>query len=100
MRVDAFLVIIWLAGMLSKIGIFYFVAVLGAAQLLKLKDYKPLVLPMGVILTALSALVVGNTVEITQYIVSVFPPLAYLFEWVIPAVLLAVAVLRGFKPRF
>jgi len=100
LRVDVILIIIWLAGMLTKIAVFYYAAVLGTAQLLSLKDYKPMVVPIGVILTALSILVVENSVGIPAYVTSGFPPFAYLFEWVIPLVLLLIAMVRGFKKKY
>lgn len=100
LRVDVILIIIWLASMLTKIAAFYYVAVLGTAQLLSLKDYKPVVLPIGVILTALSLLVVENSVGIPAYVTSGFPPFAYLFEWVTPLALLLIAMARGFKKKY
>lgn len=100
LRVDVIIIINWLAGMLTKISIFYYAAVLGTAQLLNLKDYKPVVLPIGVILTALSILVVENSVEIPAYFTSGYPPFAYLFEWVIPLILLMIAMARGFKKKY
>lgn len=100
LRIDAILIIVWLAGMLTKIALFYYAAVLGAAQLLNLNDYRPLALPIGVILTALSVVSIENSVGIPAYVTSGFPPFAYLFEWVIPLLLLLAAIGRGFKRKY
>ena len=46
----------WMLGGFVKVGVFYYAAVLGSAQLFGLKDYRPLVLPAGTIVVALSIL--------------------------------------------
>ena len=97
---DVILLVLWVPVMVTKITQFYYASVLGTAQLFNLKDYKPLVLPIGVILSALSILVVENSAEIPVYITTSFPPFAYFFEWGIPLVLLLVAIARGFKPKY
>lgn len=100
LRIDALFVILWTAGLLTKLAIFYYVTVLGTAQLLKLKDYKPIVLPVGVIITALSILSFQNAVEIPIHITKHFPAFAYFYEWLIPLFLLLIAIIRGVKPKY
>lgn len=100
LRFDPFIVSVWVASVWTKIALFYYVGVLGTAQLLNLKDYKPVILPIGVILTALSSLVVQNSVELPLYFTSGFPPFASLFEWVIPFALLLIAIARGCKSKY
>lgn len=97
---DVASIVVWLMGMFTKITLFYYAAVLGTAQLLDLKDYRPVTLSIGVILTALSILAIENSVAIPSYITSGFPPFAYLFEWVIPLVLLLIAIARSFKVKY
>ncbi len=94
-RIDAVLVAIWVLGMFGKIALFYYAAVLGAAQLANLRDYRPLVLPVGVILAALSIQVGASSREIVEYIVKGWPPFSFIFEYFIPTVLLALALLKG-----
>lgn len=97
---DVVSIVVWLLGAFAKITQFYYVAVLGTAQLLSLKDYRSVTLSIGVILTALSILAIENSVAISAYITSGFPPFAYLFEWVIPLVLLLIAIARHFKVKY
>ncbi|KJS00997.1 MAG: hypothetical protein VR68_05965 [Peptococcaceae bacterium BRH_c4a] len=96
-RIESVMVAIWIIGLFGKITWFYYAVVLGSAQLLNLKDYRPLVLPLGVLLAALSIRVAGNVPEVAGYIIEGFPPFAFLFEYIIPTVLLAVAWARGLK---
>jgi len=100
LRVDVILIVLWLPAMLMKIALFYYAAVLGTAQILKLKDYKPVTLPIGIILTALSILSAENSVALSTYFIIGYPPFAYLFEWVIPLILLLITVARKFKPKY
>jgi spore germination protein KB len=95
-RLDPVVMAIWVAGVLVKMSIFYWVATLGAAQWLELKDYKPLVLPVGVILLALSIMVHESILGLFTFLGTFWGPYALtLFQVGIPLLLLIVAVLRG-----
>jgi len=72
-RIESVLVAVWVIGMFGKITLFYYVAVLGSAQLFNLSDYRPVVLPIGIILAALSIYAVSSLSEISGYIVVGFP---------------------------
>ncbi|MCL5057477.1 MAG: spore germination protein [Actinobacteria bacterium] len=96
-RIESVLVAIWVIGMFGKVALFYYATVIGIAQVAGLRDYRPLVLPVGVLLAALSLLVADNASELLAYITRGFYPYAYLFEYIIPTVLLAVAAARGIK---
>jgi spore germination protein KB len=93
-RLDAAMVAIWMLGGVVKVGVFYYAAVLGSAQWLGLKDYRPLVMPVGVILLGLAALC-PNVVDLLGFISMTWPPYALLiFEAGIPLMLLTVALVR------
>ncbi|MCL6610801.1 MAG: spore germination protein [Peptococcaceae bacterium] len=94
-RIDAVLVAIWVMGMFGKIALFYYGAVLGAAQLANLRDHRPLVLPAGVILAALSIQAGESSLEIVEYIVKGWPPFSFTMEYFFPTLLLVVAAVRG-----
>lgn len=94
-RLESLLIAINVIGMYGKVALFYYATVLGAAQLANLKDYRPLVLPVGVILAALSMGVAANSQEVVGYIVEGWPPFSFTFEYLIPSVVLAVAAVRG-----
>jgi len=93
-RVDALIMVMWVAGVTVKVAAFYYAAALGAGQLFGLKDYRPVVLPLGVILAAWSHSMFENTRELVVWLSTIWPPYAYTFELVIPSLLLLVAVLR------
>ncbi|HBV98978.1 MAG TPA: spore gernimation protein [Desulfotomaculum sp.] len=96
-RIESVLVAIWVLVIFGKVAIFYYATVIGIAQLGGLGDYRPLVLPVGVLLAALSLMVVGSATELLDYIIRGFYPFAYIFEFIIPTALLALAAARGIK---
>ncbi len=93
-RIDAVIVMIWVMGMYGKISLFYYVIVLGTAQVTGIKDYRPLVLPMGVLLLAVSYRVADSASGIIEYISGSFPYFAFVFEYLVPTLLLLIAVLK------
>jgi spore germination protein KB len=94
-RMEPFIIAIWVTGGLMKVAFFYYVIVLGSAQWLKIRDYRPLVLPLGAVLVALSIAIVENTMQLFNFIAHVWPFYALTtFEMGIPAALLAIALAK------
>lgn len=97
-RLEPALMVIWVAGGAVQLSFFYWVAVLGCAQWLGLKDYKPLVLPVGVILLALSIMAHDSILDLFTLVSLYWGPYALtLYQAGIPLLLLAVAVIRGHR---
>ncbi|MDN5347467.1 MAG: hypothetical protein PWP65_1031 [Clostridia bacterium] len=96
-RLESVIMVIFMLGGFVKLGVFYYAAVLGSAQWLGLKDYRPLVLPVGVILVALSIPLWGeNIVEVLHFIGQVYAPFALIvLEVGIPLLLLIVSLTKG-----
>lgn len=46
-HLEAFVMMIWVVGAFVKISVFFYGVVLGTAQTFKLKDYRPIVLPLA-----------------------------------------------------
>ncbi|NPV71551.1 MAG: endospore germination permease [Firmicutes bacterium] len=94
-RLESVTVAVWIFGGIAKIGVFYYAAVLGSAQWLGLKDYRPLVAPVGVVLMGLASLC-PSIVDLFDFIAGGWPPYALIvFEAGIPLALLIVAFIRG-----
>jgi len=98
-RMEALVMLVWVAGLMIKIALFYYCAVLALARWFKLQDYKPMVTPVGIILIAWSSAVYKNSRELVELISKTFPVYAFTFELLIPALLLAVAAVRKKKRR-
>lgn len=93
-RLEPIIMVIWVTGGFVKVTFFYYIIVLGSAQWLRLKSYRPLTLPLGVILVSLSILVGDNILEILHFLSGPFPFFALSFELLIPLLLLAIALVR------
>jgi spore germination protein KB len=94
-RLESIAVVFWIISLYAKIAIFYYVTVLGTAQLLNLRDYRPLVFPFGVILVALAHYLFGGNIAFVKHITTSWPPFAYIFEYLLPTLLLFFALSRG-----
>ena len=93
-RLDVLVAITLLITVFVKISVFYYVTALGLAQLLKLKSYKPLVVPIGILATAISANLYPSDMEQVYCAQDIWPFNASLFEFVLPAITLIVIGIR------
>lgn len=94
-RIEAMVIVNWVGFGFIKITICLYVFVLGLAQWLKLRDYKPLILPAGLVMLALSILVYDNYAQEIAFAAQIWPPYALSIALLIPLVMLIVANLRG-----
>lgn len=62
---DAIFMLLWIASSYLQICIFFYPGVIGLAQWLNLKDYKPLIIPMTIIAIILS-MVPANVIELLK----------------------------------
>lgn len=93
-RVESVIIINWVGLGFVKIVICFYAFVLGLAQWLNLKDYRPLVLPAGVLMVALSIFLYGNYVEEVAF-AFISPPYKLTVALVLPLTMLIVASIRG-----
>lgn len=95
-RLDAIHLGIWVLGVFVKVAIYYYLAVLGTGQLFNLKDYRPLILPLGTIIVSLSILQADSLVALREFMsYKIFTWYAIFFTTALPLLLLTVAVIRG-----
>jgi spore germination protein KB len=94
-RLESFHMAICSLGAFIKISFQYYLIVLGLSQLLELRDYKPLVLPIGTILIPLSFLIGPSLVELQTFLsYKLFMRYSYFFILLIPSLLLLTAIIR------
>jgi spore germination protein KB len=95
-RMELVLVVIWTVAGVMRVTLLHWVLVLGSAQWLGLKDYRPMILPVAVILTALFMLIHKGILEEYYFLAWVWPLYSLIiFEAGLPFLLLAVAAIRG-----
>ncbi|MHB1418176.1 MAG: GerAB/ArcD/ProY family transporter [Bacillota bacterium] len=93
-RGEALMLLAWVTGVLVKVSVFYYVSVLGLAQWSGLKDYKSVVLPVGVIMGTWAIICFQGIKELEDFILKSLPPFAFTFEIFIPVILLMIALIR------
>jgi len=93
-RLDILVAIVLLITLFLRVSIFYYTTVTGIAQLLNLRSYLPLVLPIGIISISLSILVYDSIIEQAHFNATIWPIYAVLFEVLIPSVSLLIAKIR------
>jgi spore germination protein (amino acid permease) len=94
-RVEAMLAILWLITIFFKTVICVYAVSLGTAQTLRLKDYRTLTLPFGLLLVFLSLLVYDNIISFIAFTPKVFSLYATIFMVIIPVALLSIDALRS-----
>jgi spore germination protein KB len=98
-RIELIYIGIWLLGVILKVSLYFYLAALGSAQLFNLKSYKPIVLPVGVIIVLLSVFLYRNLVQMSEFFsYKILTPYNLFFILVIPLFLLMVSFIRGINP--
>lgn len=61
-RIEALMAGLWIMTLYFKATLYFYASVLGITQILNLKDYRPLVIPLGMISVVLSVVIYPNVV--------------------------------------
>lgn len=96
-RIESLIAIIWFITVFYKTLLYFYGAVLGLAQTLELKDYRPLTLPMGMILVVLSLIVFPNTIYAAKWDSRTWVSYSLTYCLLLPLLLLLVGILRKKK---
>ncbi|WP_042166502.1 GerAB/ArcD/ProY family transporter [Paenibacillus gorillae] len=93
-RIEGVMMFIWIISIIIKVVITFDAAVIGTAQLCKLKESKPIVVPMGFSLVVIALLCYPNTIFIKDFLSRNWSPFATMFMVFVPLLLLLVLSLR------
>ncbi|MER2060188.1 MAG: endospore germination permease [Niallia sp.] len=61
-RIDVLMASLWIISLYFKMILYFYATVFGIAQVLNLKDYRPLTMPLGMIVVVLSLVIYPNVV--------------------------------------
>lgn len=61
-RIEALMATLWIISLYFKTVLYFYASVLGIAQLLKMKDYRPMTIPLGLITISLSLSMFPNVI--------------------------------------
>ncbi|MFB6800482.1 endospore germination permease [Peribacillus butanolivorans] len=93
-RIEAIMALMWIITIYFKMAFFFYATVIGLAQTLNMKDYRPLTLPLGMILVSLTLLIFPNVVQKATFDKEIWPLYASTYGLVLPILLLAVNVFQ------
>lgn len=90
-RIESIMAGLWFISIYFKITLYFYACVAGLGQILNLKDYRPLTLPMGMVLLVYSQVVYPNVAYMADWDTTVFIPYVLSFGLVLPLFLLTAA---------
>ncbi|MFC4620546.1 endospore germination permease [Camelliibacillus cellulosilyticus] len=93
-HLDAVVLAIWVGAGFIQISMWLYVIVLGTAQWLRLSDYRPLVFPIGWVLTLLGLWVAPSLQDEVRFFSTSLAPYCFLILGAYPILLLCVGLLR------
>lgn len=93
-RVEALIVFVWIVTNFISTFSFLYASIKGLSQLLKLKDYKTLVLPIILIVAVYSGFIYKNVPYEIRWDSLVWTPLGFVFGLFMPLLLLIVSLIR------
>ncbi|CAH0313586.1 Spore germination protein YndE [Peribacillus sp. Bi96] len=95
-RIEAIVAIIWFITIYIKMFIYFYGTVVGLANMLKLDDYKPIVLPLGLTLVPFSLLMYPDVPYMQKWESTSWVPYALTIGIFLPLLLLGAAVFRKY----
>jgi spore germination protein KB len=93
-RIEAIVAVMWFISIYFKLSICFYASVLAFAQIFKLKDSRPLTLPLGMIVIVYSLVVSPNIVYNITVTPKVMMPYGLIVGFFLPLLLLGVASFR------
>lgn len=93
-RLEFVIIIIWIATEFTIGTLFFYAGATGLSQLLGLKDYKRVVLPLGLIVLVLSGVVLPDAIYQESWFSLVWVPYSATYGLVLPVLLLIISLIR------
>jgi spore germination protein KB len=93
-HLESIIIALWVAGTFIKITVFFYVIVLGTAQLLKLSDFRPIILPMGFLIILIGIWSAPNLQSLGHFLGTTAPFYFLTIQVGIPFFLLLIAFMK------
>lgn len=96
-RIEIIIAILWWITIFYSTIFCFYGAALGLAQTLKLKDYRPLTLPLGMILVVLSLVIFPSVTYASTFTSTTFIPYTLTYGFFLPLLLFLIGKIRKIK---
>ncbi|MFJ8511743.1 GerAB/ArcD/ProY family transporter [Lysinibacillus xylanilyticus] len=93
-RIEVILATMWIISIFIRTFMYFYAAVIGIGQLFKIKNHRPLIFPLGMIILGLSQIVHPSITHSDIYNRDTWPIFSFVFMVFLPLVLLIVAKIR------
>lgn len=93
-RLELFIVIIWVAGVIIKLSVFFHTIAVTATSTLGLKNYRIMVIPGALAAALVGNIFYGSYVQVVDFLSKIWPFYGAATQLLIPALVLLIAVLR------
>ncbi|MEQ6353250.1 endospore germination permease [Lysinibacillus sp. M3] len=93
-RIEVIMAAMWIITIYIRTYMYFYAAVIGIAQICKIKNHRPLILPLGMIILGLSQIVHPNIIHSDIYNRETWPIFAFILMILLPLLLLIVAKIR------
>ncbi|MCM3569768.1 endospore germination permease [Neobacillus mesonae] len=94
-HLESIVMAIWISGTFIKITVFYYAITLGTAQLLKLSDFRPLILPIGFLILLFGLWSSNNLEELSLFLGTSGAIYILSIQIIIPVFLLLTGFIRN-----
>lgn len=96
-RIEIIMAFMWMVTIFVRSFIYFYASLIGISQMLKLKDHRPLILPLGMVSIGLSQVVHASIIHSDIYNQQTWPLAIGVFATLLPLILLLVARFRRLK---
>lgn len=93
-RIEAIMAGLWFISLYFRLVLYFYAIVLALAQIFNLKDYRPLVLPLGMILVVASLVIYPNVIYTQTWDITTWIPYILTVGAFYPLLLLAIGLFR------
>ncbi|WP_223554155.1 GerAB/ArcD/ProY family transporter [Lysinibacillus sphaericus] len=94
-RVEIIMAAMWIISIYVKTFMYFYASVIGIAQICKIKDHRPLIVPLGMISIGFSQIIHPDIVHSNTYNNEIWPLFCGTFAILLPIVLLIAAKIRN-----
>lgn len=98
-RIEAITFSIWLGVSVIAAFSYAYAGIFGLAQLLKIKNYKNIILPIGLLLTLYSPFIYKNTAYEIKWDSTTWPQITFTLGFILPIILLILSVIKKRKKQ-
>ncbi|SKB82542.1 spore germination protein KB [Lysinibacillus sp. AC-3] len=93
-RMEVIMAAMWIITIFIRTFMYFYASVIGIAHLCKIKNHRPLIFPLGMIILGLSQIVHPNIIHSDIYNRDIWPIFAFILMILLPLLLLLVAKIR------